>query len=250
MMQRLTQVPIFLHLFFACLTLTLAYQASPAYNLTTRGVALVGFHAEEHDKERAFRWTGARATLGFAGIGQRPYQLTLTVSGARPAGMELPKVRVFANAQPIATFKPTRNSRDYTFDVPAAFVHAVGALDVQLESDTFAPPNDFRTLGVMLYDARLAPSDTPFTVPAPMTLVWVGITLILLHSALQRLRAPPVIIHGLCAALWLVASIGVASERLLTVAALPWLVFVSTLAYALTRRNTGKQEHGEVGERR
>jgi hypothetical protein len=234
----------------ACLTLTLAYQASPAYNLTTRGVTLVGFHAEEHDKERAFRWTDARAVLGFAGIGQRPYQLMLTVSGARPAGMELPNVRVFANAQPIATFKPTRNSRDYTFDVPAAVVSINGVLDVQIESDTFAPPNDFRALGVMLYAAQLAPSNAPFTLPAPMTLVWVGITLILLHSALQRIRAPTTIVHGLCAALWLVASIGIAAERLLTVAALPWLIFVSTLAYALTRRNTRKQEHREVGEPR
>jgi len=113
---------------------------------------------------------------------------------------------------------------------------AWGNLDVQIESDTFVPPNDFRTLGVILYATRLESSDAPFTVPAPMTLVWVCIALALLHSALQHTRIPIGIIHALCVCIWLTASIGIATERLLTVAALPWLVLATTMIYALSQK--------------
>ena len=217
----------------AGLALTLAYQVTLAYNLDTRGLMLAGLHGEEHDKERVYHWTEGRATIGLIGVGRRAHRLTLTLNGSRPPGMDLPSVQLWANAQPIAMFRPTRATKDYTFEIPAEAVSAWGDLNLVIDADTFTPQNDLRMLGVILYTFQLEATPNTPTLPAALPLLCVALTLMFMQRMLERLRLPTAVTISLCAFLWFAVSIGLATERLWTAAALPWLVLISSVGYVL-----------------
>ena len=167
--------------------LALAYQASQAYSLDTRGVALGGFHASEGSGNRRFRWTDGHADAHFDGIGSRAYRLTLNLSGPRPAGLPPPTVHIAANGVPLAEFPMTSASRQYSLTVPAEIVSSGGSLDVAIDSDSFVPPNDLRTLGVAVADVRVEPLDGGgFTWPAPLTLLWGAVAVVGCFLAASR----------------------------------------------------------------
>ncbi len=218
----------------ALIALTLAYQAPFAYDLTTRGLTLSGFHALEGSGDHRFRWSDGHALIGLAGVGQQPYRLTLTLSGPRPSNVELPSVRVSANGTPLASFKATRALQDYSFEIPREVLSVLGDLDLQIESETFVPPNDLRTLGVALYAMRLETfnSQRPFTWPALMPLLWCVITVVALQLFVRAVGMPRELGLALPLILLAVISAGIATQRLPTVAALPWLALASITAYS------------------
>ncbi len=216
--------------------LALAYQLRFAADLSSPGVVLDGFYGlEGRSTGRPFQWTGDDAHVWLGGIGDTAYHLTITLSSARPNDVDLPDVRVLANDTLIGSFKGPRPIRDFGFDIPLDALDPSGDLDLQIESDTFAPPNDLRPLGVAVYGLRLetAPRAFPLTWPAPAPLAWGIIAVSMTYLTAGTLRLPDRVAWVLALLLLGILSVGIAVARTLAVEVLPWSVLVSVIAFVL-----------------
>jgi alpha-1,2-mannosyltransferase len=215
-------------LVFTLVALAIAYQAPHIYDLSTPGALLDGFHASEGSGGRRFRWTDGHAQARFEGIGRQPYQLVLILSGPRPNGLEPPLAHVLVNDLERGEFNTTSGTQTYRFIIGSESVGPAGNLNVQINSDTFVPPNDLRTLGVAVSDLRVEPLEgNGFTWPAPLVMVTGATAVIAVFLAAGRRAA------WLAALVTLgVLSAGVASERVLTAALIPWAALAAVSLYA------------------
>jgi hypothetical protein len=212
---------------------TLAYQPPLTVDLLSPGVVLNGFYdLEGRTSSQPYRWTSASAHIWLSGIGRQPYRLMLRLSSARPNNQPLPTVRIFANDVLIDTFEVPRPIRDFDLSIPDRAIGADGDVDVRIDSDTFAPPNDLRALGVTLYAMRLetSPGQPPLTWPAPVPLAW-GMLSIAFFFLASSARLPGRMTWPVTIVLLLLFCAGLAIERTLAVAALPYAVLASVLAY-------------------
>jgi len=214
-------------LLFTLGALVLAYQIPLQYDLNTRGVVLDGFHASEGSGSRRFRWTDGHASAHFDGIGSRPYRLVLGLSGPRPSGLELPSVHLVLNGIARGVFTATSAPQSYTFTIPGEGVSLAGSLDVQIDSDTFVPPNDLRTLGVVVSELRVEPVEAGgFTWPAPLALALGAAALTAVFLSVGRRFAWPAALLALG-----VLSAGVAGERVLSADLMPWAALAAACVY-------------------
>jgi hypothetical protein len=217
----------------ALAALSLAYQRGLAANLSSPGIVLSGFYdLEGGGTATPYRWTDGDARVWLGGAGKRPWHVTLNLGSARPNDVELPALSVLAGDTLVGSFKAPRPVREFSFDIPAEAVALSGDLDLHIRSDTFAPANDLRTLGVALYGLRVeaAVNQAPLTWPAPVPLAMGTLAVSLLFLALSvRLPIRLAWLAGLAVVVLLAA--GLALERMLTVAVLPWLVLLSVIAY-------------------
>ena len=253
----------FAALLFTLGALVLAYQIPQQYDLNTRGVVLDGFHASEGSGSRRFRWTDGHASAHFEGIGSRPYRLVLGLSGPRPSGLQSPSAHIVVNGIALGGLSTT--SAPQTFNIPSVGVGLTGSLDVQIDSDTFVPPNDLRTLGVVVSELRVEPVDgSGVTWPAPLALALGAgaVTAVFLaagvaarreatpspttqsgarrwagplrrparpHARLEAARR-----HAAWPAALLVLGVlvgGLASERVLAASLMPWIAFAAASVY-------------------
>lgn len=200
----------------ALAALGIAYQPPQRCDWTSAGASLDGFHAPE-DQGR-FRWSDGRASVRFDGVGQQPYRLTVRLGGSRPTGLPSPRATVSANAHVLGVLQTTRAEQEFTFEIPAESVGAWGNLAILVESDTFTPPNDLRTLGVIISEVRIESGGGVPVVPAPAPLAWGALAVMALGSAGARRRAA-----GAALALLLALTVGIAGARLVAATALPWV---------------------------
>jgi len=124
-----------------------------------------GFYFREQDAAHGtFRWTEGHATVTFPGVGGGPSRLSARLSGLRPAGAA--HVTLRANGRPVATFDAGGELATYTFDLPRGTAGLPGDLIITMESDTFVPGPDPRTLGLLVDWVRLEPG-TPWAPALP-----------------------------------------------------------------------------------
>src|SRR2546421_510431 len=117
--SQFTNHPLITLIAGSLLAFTLAYQWPLAANLSSPGIVLAGvYDLEGRSSATPYRWTNGDAHVWFLGIGRQPYRVTMTLSSARPAGLDLPPVTVLANGTPIGSFTAPRPLRDFTVDVP------------------------------------------------------------------------------------------------------------------------------------
>jgi hypothetical protein len=237
--------PLLALMLLSLVALTLAYQVPIAVDLSQPGVVLGGFYdLEGRTSSRPYRWTDGHARVWLAGIGRQPYHLVLTLSSARPNDVDLPNLSVLAGDAALGTFKAPRPVQDFPFELGAGAQSLSGDLDIHIDSETFAPPGDLRTLGVIVYALRLEPSPSPHLVfPAPLPLIWGTLIVSLLFLALRcwplatRLAWPIALL-----ALALICF-GIAAARLQTVSLLPWAILLTTTLYAFSLSSSRRIAH-------
>src|SRR6185312_15240087 len=137
--------------FLILLTITLAYQIRPAYNLSTRELRISGLHLPEGTPPNLYQWTNGYALIRFNGIGAQQYKLTIDLNGERPEKIEHPTIRIFANKTLIGSFIGDNSRRSYVFDIEPDSIGVSGNLVIRIDSDTFNPLPDQRTLGAGLF---------------------------------------------------------------------------------------------------
>ena len=228
--------PLLALMLLALVALSLAYQVPVTVDLSQPGVVLSGFYdLEGRTSPRPYRWTDGHAQVWLAGIGRQPFHLVLTLSSARPNDVDLPTTSVLAGDAPLGTFKAPRPIRDFPFELGSDAQPLSGDLDVHIDSETFAPPGDLRTLGVTVYGLRLEPSGEPHIVfPAPLPLVWGTLVVSLLFLALRQWSVATRLAWPVSALALLFLCAGIAAARLQTVALLPWAILITTTLFALS----------------
>lgn len=173
--------------FVAALMLTAAYQARPTAVLvvgdTPHDTGLVrDFNPAERqraqDGGRRFRWTRGTSAIVFPGVGRGATGIDLTLAGSNNPNAD---TTILANDVPIATLHLTPDFQPYHVDVPAA-VMAHGSLELGFVTPPFHPPNDRRTLGIVVNEVRVhVPGHGLILPPAPIALsLWIGVLCIAL----------------------------------------------------------------------
>jgi hypothetical protein len=240
--------PLIAWLVVALFAGALAYQPPLAVNLDSPGLVLTGFYdLEGRPSGQPYRWTSGSAHIWVSGIGRASYRLVLRLSSARPNNSALPTIRIYANEVLIGIFEVARPIRDYPLTIPDRAIGPSGDLDLRLDSDTFAPPNDLRALGVTLYGMTLdtEPGQPPLTWPAPAPLAWGMLSIAFFFLALS-VRLPVRIVWLAMLALLILFCAGLALSRTLTVAALPYSVLASVLVY-VGFMTFGRKREGGTG---
>jgi len=189
-----------------------------------------GFYFREQDAMHGtFRWTRGQGEVVFPGVGGGPARLAVRLSGLRPAGKARVTLRV--NGRPLATFDAGGDLATYTFDLPRGAAGPWGDLVVTLQSDTFVPGPDPRSLGLLVDWVRWEPA-APWApaMPPPTQILLLGSAVLILFSWLLwwGLSARLALAGGLLTAL--AGALGYALARpWLTLNAWPVLVAVVAL---------------------
>ncbi len=215
------------------LTIALAYQIKPSYHLSSRGVLTFGLHKVEGNPPFQFRWTNGHVLIRLNGIGRQHYKLTLDLSGERPKNIKRPLVRVFANETLIGSFTAEDSRQVHSFDLSSDSISPLGNLAIRIESETFMPLPDERTLGVGLYWLKLESGNQhKFVFPALLPLLWSLITSFFVWRTVRVIHSQslwPGVLFVLCLS---VLVYGLATERLFTVSALPTIALFCAIAAA------------------
>ena len=236
----MTNRPLVALILLAFVALTAAYQVPVTVDLSQPGLVLSGFHdLEGRSSPRPYRWTDGQARVWLAGIGGQPYHLVLTLSSARPTELDLPTTTVLGGDTLLGTFKAPRPVRDFPFDLATDTQSLSGDLAIQINSETFAPSGDLRTLGVIVYALRLGSISEPHIVwPAPLPLLWCLMIVALLYRSLCRQAISLRLAWPIAALVLALLCAGIAAARLPTVAALPWVILLASILFAISRATT------------
>ncbi|PZS00862.1 MAG: hypothetical protein DLM69_05830, partial [Candidatus Chloroheliales bacterium] len=184
--------------------LLLSYQVRPKVDLpidsqligNTGGPFFAGLYEIEQSKKPdgtilyPYRWTKPRFELALPGLAAQPLTLTLSVAGARPTGAPTAVVTIIVGArgheQPLATFTPEGQMREYNFLIPATTLDN-GDLQLAVVTNGFHAA-DGRNLGLILNRLRLTPApNTGLILPPRSTSFWLALALALLLLGLSRL---------------------------------------------------------------
>ncbi len=111
----------------------------------------VGFFPPEIDgASREYVWTQPHATIWFADVGRRPFDLLLSLRSAAAAGGPDAPIHILIDGVEIAQVRPDpTNAAFQTFRVPVASVKG-GELKVRLQAEPYRPAGDGRTLGAIV----------------------------------------------------------------------------------------------------
>lgn len=146
------------------------YQYRPAHTVhvgtpTDDKPYVAGMFQPEQGPFGRYRWTGAESTVRLPGMARGPWRVTLSMAGgANPR----PRVSLLVNGVELADLELQAGFREYVVAVPAD-VASDGDLVVTLRSTTFQPPNDRRTLGVVLDRVAVQPTGNPGLLWPPLT---------------------------------------------------------------------------------
>jgi hypothetical protein len=218
--------------FLILLTITLAYQIKPSYDLSTRAIRTSGLHQLEGTPPNQYQWTTGYTLIRLNGIGIQHYKLTIDLNGERPENIKHPTIRIFANKNLVGSFIGDNSRRSYVFDITPNSIGALGNLEIKIKSDTFNPLPDIRTLGAGLFSFKLQSSqNTQLVFPALITLLWSFVISFLVWRIVRITGSP--IAAGLLFVLFLSALVyGLANERIWTVSVLPAIALFSGIGAA------------------
>jgi Glycosyltransferase family 87 len=218
--------------FLILLTITLAYQITPSYDLSTRAIRTSGLHQLEGTPSNQYQWTNGNAKIGLNGIGRQHYKLTIDLNGMRPENIKHPAIRIYANKTLITSFIGDDSRRSYLLDIKPDSLGVPGNLEIRIESDTFNPLPDQRTLGAGLFSLKLqSNTKQQFVLPALNTFLWSLVISFFLWRVARITGSP--IVAGLTFVIFLSALVyGLATERLWTVSLLPASALFSAIAAA------------------
>jgi hypothetical protein len=212
------------------LVLGLAYQAPFIYTLNLgqsedAGAVVKGLGDREHNQNFSFRWTvapeaeirlpdvGWPARLGLVGLAPRPDgkspQATLRFNSANPVA--------FVVDQSHASQSPAEDGRlTFEFNGPAPHFQ-LKADSLTIQSETFQPANDPRSLGLVLNQLYLKPEPTRFGFTVPPLAQWLGLALaiVLVYLSLQKSLAENKTRYFLCWVITLSTLLVVVLVRLL-----------------------------------
>ncbi|HSE41899.1 MAG TPA: hypothetical protein VLH08_14135, partial [Acidobacteriota bacterium] len=218
--------------FLILLTIALAYQIKPSYNLSTRALHASGLHQVEGTPPNQYRWTNGFALVRFNGIGAQHYKLTIEMNGERPENIEHPTINIFANRSLISSFAGDNSRRQYSLDIPPNVVGVLGNLEIKIKSNTFNPLPDQRTLGAGLFSLKLeSAKKTQLVIPAVLPLLWSLLISFFVWRFVKGFGS--LLIAGLIFVLFLSGLVyGLAFERLWTVSLLPAIALFSGIGAA------------------
>ncbi len=167
--MRVADRRLFAAIVLCALLVTVAYQHSEPFQLNLSALdnpLIEGFHAPEHSRNGALRWTSAHVAVRLPNLWpQQPVRINLQLSAPRPDNVPVP-VALNANGQPIATLTLTSTNSVLTFDLDPNVLGASGNLYLTLDAPPWAPPNDLRTLGVLVRALDVTPTGRPPFMPA------------------------------------------------------------------------------------
>ena len=119
-------------------------------DLATTGYSHGFFPPQTDDTGRQYVWTAPRAATAFTFVGNRPFDLVLTLRSAATAGGPDAPVHVLVNDQEVQQLRlDPRSTQFQTVRVPIPAIPG-GDLTVQVQSAPFSPKGDRRTLGTLV----------------------------------------------------------------------------------------------------
>lgn len=117
-----------------------------------------GFHEQEVEGDKPFRWTDGHGKLKML-IDQNRFPITMSVKISAPGGGKDKNLRIFANGKEL--FKGKISNADFSHTFSLSGIPKDDQLVIELLSDTHIPSqtlkrsNDNRRLGVMVKEIRL-----------------------------------------------------------------------------------------------
>ncbi len=219
--------------FLILLTITLAYQIKPSYDLSTRALRISGLHLPEGTPPNQYQWTTGYAQIRLNGIGRQQYKLTIDLNGERPENIKHPTIRIFANKTLISSFIGDNSRRSYVLDIKPDSIGVSGNLVIRIDSETFNPVPDQRILGAGLFSFKLESGQkTQLVFPALIPLLW-SLLISFFVWRIVRITGSPVV-AGVVFILFLSAIVyGLATERLWTVSLLPAVALFAGIGAAV-----------------
>jgi hypothetical protein len=210
-------------------------------NITLRGV-----YAAEGAGVAAQRWTLGRAQVRFAGVGARPYALTLRFHGGADAGGGR-VLRVGAGGADglgatLAQVAIRPAWQELRLQVPAAAVDAAtGDVVIGLDVPTIRAGGDPRLLGVALQAAALRPlGEASPALPPWGRAAQLAAALLLAFGSLRLAGLRPWAAFAASAALGAALACGLATARIdaailleLALRVLPWTLGLSALLFLI-----------------
>ncbi|MEO5954026.1 MAG: hypothetical protein ABIQ44_16315, partial [Chloroflexia bacterium] len=214
------------------LLLLIAYQSPRAILVDIGGpldnLHAVGFHDSETSGDANFRWSTAKGSLVFQGIGKplSAFPVTLQLSSGRGQGSDLLPVQISVNGHELAPLSLGPESAAYVVTVDPAWIDLSGDLRIDFQSSTFKSGNDKRDLGFL---ADFARADLPVgaTLPALPVLLWLLVCGFLLYLLVRSFWVVPRLAGWITIAFFVLCAAGIGVQRLLVT------IFTDRLAYTL-----------------
>jgi len=220
------------------LLLTLVYQAPIAQRLDIGAAgdeqSINGFYFIEQNGDTTYRWSGATATITFAGAGARPWQLHLRLSGLRPDGPAV--VTVGINGQPAGQVELGGEMAEIELPISRQQLLPSGQAEISLSTTTFVVPPDTRELGVMVDWAELRPADWAVTVPAWALLFGSVLGVLACLAVFEQLSGSLRLALGMSAVMLSLLALGIINARPLVSTLWPWLTISLLLFLPLSGR--------------
>lgn len=192
---------------------------------------LRGVQGREVNPLEDFRWTDERATITFPYLSDQHRLFRMRAHGWRPDGIPTPNVRLLTDDQEWGAFQTRRELRIYTIILPHRAPHRL-TLEASLISETYAPPDDTRTIGIAIDWIALRALNTP---DSPATGQFAGqavlLALALALIALLRLPGAITVACGLLASTTLV-GLNIVEPLWVGLGLIHWLAAVALLAGA------------------
>lgn len=102
------------------------------------------------DTKRQYVWTAPRASTAFTFVGNRPFDLVLTLRSVAIAGGPDAPVHILINGREVQQLRLDPKSAQFqTVRIPITSVNG-SSLTVQLQAEPFSPRGDRRTLGTLV----------------------------------------------------------------------------------------------------
>jgi hypothetical protein len=163
--------------------LFLAYQARPSYAITvgtaTDGPLYHGFWDPErtpgeNPPYKTYRWSRGYGTVTFRDIGTGPYEVALTLNGARPPGIAPAHLEIKARDTTLLNIDPAAALATYTFTVPSNLTPD-GTLRLEVNTNPFSPPGDIRELGIVFVGIAVTPLPGGTALQLPPAALWLAV---------------------------------------------------------------------------
>jgi hypothetical protein len=123
---------------------------------------LSNFNLREQGEFYPFRWTKDSSYIKIPSLGSLTLEITLGADAARPEGQPLPTVYLTANGTMLADFTMQNGIESHQFLYHAPPFPLPRDLLLEVESDTFVPPDDdSRVLGILLNTVEVKPIVSP-----------------------------------------------------------------------------------------
>ncbi len=190
-----------------------------------------GVQGREANPLEDFRWTDERATITFPYLSNQHRLFQMRAHGWRPDGMPPPNVRLLAEDREWGAFQARPELRIYAIILPHRAPHYL-TLEASLISETYAPPDDVRAVGIAIDWIALRALNLP---GSPATGQFAGQALLLaLALALIALLALPGAITLACGLLASATLVGlnVVEPLWVGLGLIHWLAVVALLTGA------------------